>query len=62
MTPKNSQKYISSDLFKKITPKSELVYFPTISELKKLPILTNIPPKATAITILSKIQRTESYL
>ena len=52
----------ASDLFKKIMPKSELVYFPTISELKKLPILTNMPPKATAITILSKIQRTESYL
>ena len=49
--------------FLKTTPQGKFssAGLPIISELKKLPILIKIPPKAHAITTLSKIQRTDFF-
>mgnify|MGYP003312554977 CR=1 FL=1 len=57
-----SQVLFASDrVTKKTTPKFELLYFPTISELKKFPILTKAPPKVVGTIKRSNIQASGLY-
>ena len=50
--------------FLKTTPQGKFssAGLPIISELKKLPILIKIPPRAQAITTLSKKSREQIFL
>ena len=45
----------------KTIPKTLSVFFPTISELKKLPNLIKAPPMATGMRILSRIHNTDFF-